>query len=159
MDSEEKGTGVRLARNSSIGVAWGAASLVLLAYLLSSDWAFDVLRDGFRLGTVSVIGALIMCASSIGIAVGGFRHESNREFEELLRRHASRYIAMMLSSFAVFAFLLSAVGMLPAIGIYSAGLYYAFGVRSWLPLVLCILTTTVLITSMFLLIGSNIRAY
>jgi hypothetical protein len=158
MDTEPKARGIEAwASNTSVGIGWAIVSAALLALLLSTPATFEVLRDGFRLGTVGLIGAGLMLISSIWITVGSFREDTNHEFHQLLTARAFGYVALILLSLAVFGYVLTILGLAPAIALYSGALYFAFGVRRPLLLAICIVVTTVFITAIFAGLGNHIR--
>lgn len=148
-----------LASNRAVGIAWGALSAILLAILLSLGSTFEVLRDGFRLGTVGLIGAAIMLFSSAGMALGSYRDEVNREANELMAAKAVRYVWLMLLSLAVFGYVLTLTGLVPAIASFSICLYYAFGVRRPLHLIGCALATTAFVTAIFVSIVNHLKVF
>lgn len=146
---KERAAGLWLASNRSVGIAWGVLSAMLLAIVLGTESTFEVLRDGFRLGTFGLVGATIMLIASVGVAMGSNRAEINQEALELIAAKAIRYVWLMLLSLAAFGYVLTLTGLAPAIAGYSSCLYYAFGVRRPLHLLGCTLLTTVLVTAIF----------
>ena len=51
--------------NKGIGIILTVLGGILLAYLLSSDWVYEKLRDGFHLGLFTVISAITMIICSV----------------------------------------------------------------------------------------------
>lgn len=143
--------------NRAAGIAWAAASALLLLYLLLSDWAFEPLRDGFRLGAVSLAGAVVMLLSALSMTLDRYRNAVNPELAEIVRRSGVRYILPLCLSFGLFVWLLAQTGMLTAIGLYSMAVYWVFGVRGARPLAVATLATTVLVAGVFWLLSANLR--
>src|SRR3546814_1248967 len=74
----------------------------------STESTFEVLRDGFRLGTFGLVGATIMLIASVGVAMGSYRAEINHEAHQLIaakairsEEHTSELQSIMRISYAV----------------------------------------------------------
>lgn len=53
--------------NRGVGVCLIGVVVLLLIYLATEDWVYQVLRDGFRLGFFSVLSAFTMLACSVAL--------------------------------------------------------------------------------------------
>src|SRR3546814_18637836 len=85
----------------------------------STESTFEVLRDGFRLGTFGLVGATIMLIASVGVAMGSYRAEINHEAHQLIAATAIRSVWLMLLSLAAFGYALTRTGLALAFAGYS----------------------------------------
>lgn len=65
---------MRIKSNQGIAVCLTVLVLALLVYLLSSDWVYQELRDGFWLGFFPVAAVIAMLTSTIMMIFDRHRH-------------------------------------------------------------------------------------
>lgn len=61
--------------NQGIAACITVAIVVLLVYLASTDWVYQELRDGFRLGAFTVAATVTMLACAVAMLFDKHRHE------------------------------------------------------------------------------------
>lgn len=76
---EKNATGGRevawIKSNQGIAACITVVMVLLLAYLASTDWVYEKLRDGFRLGSFTVVATLAMLGCSVSMLFDKHRHE------------------------------------------------------------------------------------
>lgn len=134
--------------NQGVAVCIGALVLMLLVYLALSDWAYQELRDGFRLGFFTFIASTAMLACAIALAVDKHRTTAEPAVANMAGRDWLIIMAFVAGCYVYF-FLAWNVDFLLVTPVFIAGGMYVLGVRPLLTAAIAGVVASVTIFGLF----------
>ncbi len=143
---------VWIKTNQGVAVCIAGVVVLLLIYLGTSEWTYEKLRDGFRLGFFSVAAAVAMLVCAVGMMIDRRRYETDAG----LARSAWRdwvVVAAVLALCYLYFELAWRLDFLLVSPVFIAGATYALGVRPWRTTIVAGVVVTVVIYTLFRLIG------
>ena len=155
METGDDGAGERarwIKTNQGVAVCIAGVVTLLLIYLGTSDWAYQQLRDGFRLGFFSFVAAVAMLACAALMMVDRRRSEAEAA---MARSGWLDWIvtgAVMAICYLYFE-LAWRIDFLLVSPFFIAGGTYALGVRPVRAAIVAGVVITVVIYALFRLIG------
>ncbi|MFT5438958.1 MAG: hypothetical protein ACI9MJ_000819 [Alphaproteobacteria bacterium] len=155
MDSRNAGTKERgdwIKTNQGIACCIAGISVALLVYLGTSEWAFRVLRDGFRLGFFTAVAVFTMLICALTMVFDRHRHETDKELTQ------SRWMDWVIAAAAmatcyVYFDLAWRIDFLLVTPVFIAGATYVLGVRPLRSAIVASLVITIVIYGIFRAIG------
>lgn len=124
----------------------------LLVYLASSEWAFRLLRDGFRLGFFTTISVVAMLICALAMMLDGFRHDVEDDMAQV--RWQDWFIAVCAMVLCYLYFELAwRFGFLLVTPVFMAGATYALGARPARTAIVSGIVITAIIYGLFRLIN------
>ena len=151
--SAETGTpGKWIKTNQGMAVCLTALVGALLAYLLSSEWVYEKLRDGFHLGLFTVISAITMVICSLAMIVDRQRNDTDKEMSSQTWQDWIVVLVVCVLSFFYFKLAWN-FDFLIVSPFFLCGAMYMFGVRPLRSAITTSLIMTVAIYIVFRLIG------
>ncbi len=147
----DKGAGW-IKTNQGVATCIAAVVAVLLLYLASSEWAFQVLRDGFRLGFFTAVATVAMLVCAVAMIVD--RHRS--EIDEDIARSGWLDWAVAGGAMALcylYFELAWRLDFLLVTPFFIAGATFALGVRPVRSAILAGVAITAVIYVLFRIIG------
>lgn len=143
--------------NQGIGVCMTVFAVALGVHILASDWAFDRLRDGFYLGSFTLMAnfAILLCALSV--MVGGRRHVVE---EDMATTVGSDWLIALgiLATCLVYYHLAWSFDFLLVTPFFMAAATYLLGVRPARTAIITGVVITITVYVMFRLIGIRLPA-
>lgn len=138
--------------NQGVACCIAGVSIGFLIYLGFSEWAFQVLRDGFRLGFFTAVATVAMLVCALALMFDKHRHETD---EEMLQ---SRWIDWVIAAGAmticyVYFELAWRIDFLLVTPVFIAGGTYVLGIRPLRSAIIAGLVITIVIYVLFRLIG------
>ena len=127
----------------------------LLAYLLSSDWVYEKLRDGFRLGLFTIISGITMLICSVAMIFDRQRHDTDKEMESQTWKDWVVVLVACIASFVYFKLAWN-FDFLIVSPFFLCAAMYIFGVRPLRSAITISLIMTVSIYIVFRLIGISL---
>ena len=155
MDGEKantEGRGDWIKTNQGIACCIAGVSLALLIYLGTSEWAFRVLRDGFRLGFFTAVAVFAMLICALTMIFDQHRHETDKE---LTQSHWMDWViaATAMATCYVYFDLAWRIDFLLVTPIFIAGATYVLGIRPLRSAIVASLVITIVIYGIFRAIG------
>ena len=138
--------------NQGIAACITVVMVLLLAYLASTDWVYQKLRDGFRLGSFTVVATLAMLACSVSMLVDKHRHEVDPDVARSGWLDWAIALGAMGASYLYFE-LAWRVDFLLVTPVFLAGGTFALGVRPLRSAIIAGLVITALVYGIFWAIG------
>lgn len=148
---------MRIKSNQGIAVCLTGLITVLLIYLLSSDWVYQELRDGFRLGFFPVAAALAMLACSVAMIFDPHRHAVDEDVARTGWRDWLVAVAVVVACFVYFQ-LAWTFDFLVVSPVFLAAGMYVFGARPIRLVITSALVMTAVVYVLFRLIGIELPA-
>lgn len=138
--------------NQGIAACITVAMVVLLIYLASTDWVYQELRDGFRLGSFTIASTLVMLVCSLTMLVDKHRREIDPDVAR------SSWLDWAIAFGAMFACYLYfelawRVDFILVTPFFLAGATFALGVRPLRLAIVAGVVITLLIYGIFWIIG------
>lgn len=161
MDSEigqGAGRSSWLRTNQGVGVLIGIVVVVLLIYLGMQDWVYEELRDGFHLGTFTVVSAVAILACAIAMALDSDKDVVEEELAEA-RPIEFVYAIIIVVTAYVYYQLAWKVDFLLVTPVFLCGGMFVLGVRPFWVAAVAGVVTTVVIFSLFHLIGLDLPSF
>ncbi len=148
--SETQGTWIKT--NQGMAVCLTVLVGILMAYLLSSDWVYEKLRDGFRLGLFTIISCVTMLICSVSMIFDRQRNDTDKEMEAQGWRD---WVVVAIACVTCFAYFQLAwnFDFLIVSPFFLCAAMYLFGVRPLRSAITTSLIMTVAIYLVFRLIG------
>jgi hypothetical protein len=138
--------------NQGVGACIAAVVIALLIYLATSDWAFEILRDGFRLGFFTAFATLTMLICAVAIMFDRHRMVVEEDIAPVVWR--DWVIAVGILSVCYIYFELAwRIDFLLVSPLFIAGGTFALGVRPLRTAFFAGIAITVVIYILFRLIG------
>jgi hypothetical protein len=81
-NADTEGRGDWIKTNQGIACCIVGVSLALLVYLATREWAFHVLRDGFRLDFFTAVAVFTMLICALTMVFERHRHETDKELTQ-----------------------------------------------------------------------------
>jgi hypothetical protein len=128
---------------------------VLLIYLLSSDWVYERLRDGFHLGTFSVVSGITMLLCTVSMIFDSHKNETDEEMSALAWRDWV-VIAVAVVSCFVYFHLAWKFDFLIVSPFFLCAAMYGLGVRPLRSAITSSVIMTIAIYVIFRLIGISL---
>lgn len=155
MESQSSGTQNQsdwIKSNQGIAVCLTAVVAVLLIYLFTSDWVFMKLRDGFHLGTFTVVSTFAMLACTLAMIVDKHRHVADAD---VVKAGWLDWIVAIASAVVCLAYFHLAwnFDFLLVSPVFLAAGMYTLGVRPVRSAITSAVIMTVIIYGLFRLIG------
>lgn len=141
--------------NQGVAACIAAVVVALLLYIAGSDWAYQKLRDGFRLGYFSAFAAAAMLLCAVAMMVDRRRNETDED----IARSGWLDWAVAAGAMAVcylYFELAWRIDFLLVSPIFIAGGTYALGVRPLRAAVVAGVAITVVIYTLFRIIGIDL---
>ncbi len=138
--------------NQGVAVCIAGVVVVLLIYLGTSEWAYQKLRDGFRLGFFSAVAAVAMLACAVLMMVDRQRSETDPDMARSGWLDWIVTAAVMAICYLYFE-LAWRLDFLLVSPFFIAGGTYALGVRPVRAAIVAGVVITVVIYVLFRLIG------
>lgn len=138
--------------NQGVAVCLTATAVALLAYLLSSEWVYQKLRDGFRLGFFPVVAVVAILACTLTMIFDRHRHAVD---EDVARTGWLDWIVAGATFVVCFVYFQLAwtLDFLLVSPVFLTGVMYLFGARPFRAAMTFALIMTVVIYLLFRLIG------
>jgi hypothetical protein len=146
-----------LRTNQGVGACMSVFAVALGVHILASDWAFDRLRDGFYLGSFTLMAnfAILLCALSI--MVGGRRTVVEEDMASTVWR--DWVIALgILATCLVYYHLAWSIDFLIVTAFFMAAATYLLGVRPAKTALIIGVVITIVVYILFRLIGIRLPA-
>ena len=138
--------------NQGVAACIAGVVVLLLIYLASSEWTYQQLRDGFRLGFFSVAAAVAMLICSVAMMVD--RRRSETEADMARSRWLDWIVVAAVMALCYLYFELAwRLDFLLVSPFFIAGATYALGIRPWRTTIMAGVVITVVIYTLFRLIG------
>ena len=147
----DKGAGW-IRTNQGVATCIAAVVTLLLVYLATSEWAYQVLRDGFRLGFFTAVATLAMLGCAVAMMVDRRRMEVDEDIARsgwLDWAVAGGVMALCYLYFEL-AWRLDFLLVTP---FFIAGATFALGVRPMRSAILAGVAITIVIYVLFRIIG------
>jgi hypothetical protein len=141
-----------LRSNKTIGLGLSASLLLLLAYLLLSDWVYLRLRDGFYLGAFPVAAVVGMLVCSVVLAFDGRRHLVPERMVDFRWIDLLKVLAIVAGAWAFFE-LARRSSTLLAGPIFLITLMYILGARPWSSTIVAGVVMAAIVYAVFRLLG------
>lgn len=141
--------------NQGIGACITIVVGMLVMYLANTDWVYQELRDGFRLGFFPIASAVAMLACGLAMLVDGRRHEVIPDVARSGWLDWAVAIGAMAVCYLYFE-LAWRIDFLLVTPIFLAGATYVLGVRPLRAAVLAGVLIAVVVYGMFWLIGIDL---
>ncbi|MEQ8193711.1 MAG: tripartite tricarboxylate transporter TctB family protein [Rhodospirillales bacterium] len=141
--------------NQGMAVCTSAAVGVLLIYLLSSDWVYEKLRDGFHLGTFSVVSGITMLICTVSMIFDSEKDKTDEEMAALTWRDWGVAFVSVVACFVYFQLAWSFDFLVVSPFFLCAGMYL-LGVRPLRSAITSSVIMTVAIYGIFRLIGISL---
>jgi hypothetical protein len=141
--------------NQGVAACIAVVVVALLIYIGASDWAYEKLRDGFRLGFFSALAALAMLLCAVAMMLDGRRHVTEEDIVD--SRWADWLIAVAALAVCYIYFELAwRVDFLLVSPVFLAGGTYILGVRPPRAAIIAGVVITVVIYAIFRVIGIDL---
>lgn len=144
--------------NQGVGVLITVATVVLLAYLTTQDWVYQQLRDGFHLGTFTLVSAIAILVCGISLIIDK-RKKTVEEDLAKARPIEFVYAVIMLVICYVYYELAWRVDYLLVTPAFLFGGMYILGVRPVYIAAITAVVTTVVLFGLFYLIGLDLPSF
>lgn len=144
--------------NQGVATCIAAVVALLLLYLVSSEWAYQELRDGFRLGFFTAVATIAMLVCAVAMIVD--RHRS--EIDDDIARSGWLDWAVAGGAMAlcyVYFELAWRLDFLLVSPIFIAGATFALGVRPMRSAIVAGVVITVVIYVLFRIIGIELPTH
>lgn len=141
--------------NRGVAACIAGVAIALLIYLSLSEWAYRVLRDGFRLGfftTVSVV-AMLLCA--VIMIFDRRRHETDEDMAQATWRDWL-VAAVAMATCYIYFLLAWNIDFLLVTPVFMAGGTYALGVRPIRSAIIAGIVITAVVYGIFHVLGVDI---
>jgi hypothetical protein len=138
--------------NQGIASCIALVSVGLLIYLVTSEWAYRELRDGFRLGFFTAVAVIAMLICAIVMMIDNHRQDVDDDIAALKVSDWFVALVVLLGCYLYFT-LTWQTEFLLVTPVFVAVATYAFGVRPIWMSIAAGLVTTVIIFALFRLIG------
>lgn len=141
--------------NQGVAACIAVVVVALLIYIGGSDWAYEKLRDGFRLGFFSAVAALTMLICALAMMVD--RHRGETE-EDIAQTRLLDWViaAAALATCYIYFELAWRVDFLLVSPVFLAGGTFALGVRPLRAAIIAGVVITVVIYTLFRIIGIDL---
>jgi hypothetical protein len=138
--------------NQGIASCIALVSVGLLIYLVTSEWAYRELRDGFRLGFFTAVAVIAMLICAIVMMIDNHRQDVDDDIAALKVSDWFVALVVLLGCYLYFTVTWQTEFLLVT-PVFVAVATYAFGVRPIWMSIAAGLVTTVIIFALFRLIG------
>ena len=144
--------------NQGVGVLVSAATVVLLGYLATQDWVYEELRDGFHLGTFTLVSVFAILACGISLIVD--KRKKTVE-EDLAKSRPIEFVYAVIMLVACYAYyeLAWKVDYLLVTPVFLFGGMYILGVRPAYVAAITSVVTTAVLFGLFYLIGLDLPSF
>jgi len=147
-----------LRTNQGVGVLICIATIILLVYLVAQDWTFEVLRDGFHLGTFTLVSAVAILLCGIALVFDGQKNVVEEELAESRPIEFVYAVAMLVACYVYYQ-LAWKVDFLLITPLFLCAGMFILGVRpAWVAVVAGVVTTVVMF-GLFHLIGLDLPSF
>lgn len=138
--------------NQGVACCIAGVSIALLIYLGSSDWAWLVLRDGFRLGFFTTFSVVAMLLCALAMTVDRHRHETD---EEMARAHWKDWAvgAAAMALCYIYFELAWRIDFVLVTPFFLTGATYVLGIRPLRSAAVAGVVITIVIYGLFRLLG------
>ncbi|MEK9723673.1 MAG: tripartite tricarboxylate transporter TctB family protein [Rhodospirillaceae bacterium] len=147
-----------LRTNQGVGVCIAAVITALIVYLLTQDWVYTELRDGFHLGTFTVASAVVMLACAVGMTIDGHRADSEDDMRKMQWRDWLVVAVGLIGCFAYFQLAWN-IDFLLITPFFLCAAMYVLGVRPLRTAIIAAVVTTVTIFFLFHLLGIDLPSF
>lgn len=144
--------------NQGVGVCLVAVFGILIIYLMTQDWVYTELRDGFHLGTFTVVAAVAMLLCAVALVLDRHRHDTDEEMLSVRTRDFLTAIVAALTCFIYFKLAWN-VDFLIITPIFLFGGMYILGVRPLRTALFAGVVTTAVIFGLFFLLGIRLPSF
>jgi hypothetical protein len=138
--------------NQGIASCIALVSVGLLIYLVTSEWAYRELRDGFRLGFFTAVAVIAMLICAIVMMIDNHKKDVDDDIAALKVSDWLVALVVLLGCYLYFTVTWQTEFLLVT-PVFVAVATYAFGVRPIWMSIAAGLVTTVVIFALFRLIG------
>ncbi len=138
--------------NQGIASCIALVSVGLLIYLVTSEWAYRELRDGFRLGFFTAVAVIAMLICAIVMMIDNHKKDVDDDIAALKVSDWLVALVVLLGCYLYFTVTWQTEFLLVT-PVFVAVATYAFGVRPIWMSIAAGLVTTVIIFALFRLIG------
>jgi len=141
--------------NQGVAFCIACVAVLMLVYLGTSEWAYRVLRDGFRLGFFTVVAVVAMLICALAMMVDRHRHETDPDIGR--SRWSEWAVAAGAMALCYLYFVLAwRIDFLLVTPVFMAGATYALGIRPLRSAIVAGVVITVVIWGLFRLIGIDL---
>ena len=144
-----------LHTNQGVGAGITVLLVILLVYLLASDWVYTELRDGMRLGFCPVAAVVLMIVCSLGLLVDRHRKEAPEE-QAQANWQSWFYPLVILLVLFVYFHVTRRVGFVFTTPVLLVPVIYWLGARPWKAALAAALIITVSVYVIFRILNTNI---
>jgi len=141
--------------NQGIGACITVVVGALVLYLANTDWVYQELRDGFRLGFFPLASAVAMLACGLAMLVDGHRHDV---IPDVARSGWLDWAVAIAATAVCYLYFELAwrIDFLLVTPIFLAGATYVLGVRPLRSAILAGVLITIVVYGLFWLIGIDL---
>lgn len=141
--------------NQGVACCIAVVAVALLVYLGFSDWAFQKLRDGFRLGFFTTVAVIAVLICALAMTADRHRHETDEDMAQ------SRWVEWVIAAAAMalcylYFELAWRLDFLLVTPIFMGGATYVLGVRPVRAAIVASLVITISVWGIFRLIGIDL---
>jgi hypothetical protein len=141
-----------LRTNQGVSVILTLVFAGYLAHLLSADWVYERMRDGFALGFFPLVGLAFMMACTLIMAVDGHRRQVDEDMGGTGLKEVALCFCLVVGSYA-FIELTIRLGFLVACPVFLFVLIYLFGARPLRSAVIAAIVITVVLYGVLTVLG------
>jgi len=141
--------------NQGIGACITVVVGVLVLYLASTDWVYQELRDGFRLGFFPLASAVAMLACGLAMLIDGHRHQVDPDVARSGWLDWTIAIVAMAVCYLYFE-LAWRIDFMLVTPVFLAGATYVLGVRPLRSAILAGVLIAIVVYGLFWLIGIDL---
>ena len=141
--------------NQGVATCIAVVVVALLLYIGTSDWAYEKLRDGFRLGFFSAFAALTMLACAVAMIFDRHRNDTEEEMGQSVWLDWVIAAGAMAVCYIYFE-LAWRIDFLLVSPLFIAGGTFALGVRPLRTALVAGVAITVVIYILFRIIGIDL---
>lgn len=138
--------------NQGVAACLVGASALLILYLITSEWVFERLRDGFRLGFFSTVAAIAMLVCAAAMMVDRRRGETDPDIARARRSDWAIVVGALASCYVYFE-LAWRLDFLLVTPVFMAAATFALGVRPVRSAIVAGVVLTLVIYGLFRAIG------
>lgn len=154
-DSSADRHGGWIRTNQGVASCIALVVVALLIYIAGSDWAYEKLRDGFRLGFFSAFAALTMLLCAVAIMFDRHRSETDEDIARSGWLDWAVAAGAMAACYIYFE-LAWRIDFLIVSPLFIAGGTYALGARPLRTAFIAGIVITVVIYTLFRIIGIDL---
>lgn len=156
--NEEPARNAWIRTNQGVGVCIAVAITALIVYLLTQDWVYAKLRDGFHLGTFTVASAVVMLVCAIALVLDGHKRDTE---DDMRKMQAFDWVVVVVALAGCFAYFHLAwnIDFLFVTPVFLCAAMYTLGVRPLRTAAIAAVVTTVTIFSLFYMLGIDLPSF